>query len=119
MPSRGYRKGVSDDKCPRPHVVKSRLTADAYQVLVAEADDRAMTFSSLIAHIVAAHVTGQRNDLPHRRGVDSAALRELCRIGNNLNQIAHQANLMNLPLIEEKAIATLTAVHEAARRLMP
>ena len=119
MPSRGYRKGISDDRQPRPHVIKSRVTATTYAALHAEARARSMTFSALVARVLHAHASGQRPELPHPRGAVAEALRELARVGNNVNQIAQQANMMRLHLLVQKAAEALDAVTGAARRLAP
>lgn len=116
MPTRGYRKGVSDAKEPRPHLVRSRLTSGVYDRLTQESESRSLTMSSLIAAIVTAHVSGKHPELPHRN-VDAALLRELARIGNNVNQVAHQANLMNLPVIVDKAEACLASLDNLLRRM--
>ena len=109
MPSRGYRKGISDAKEPRPHVLKTRTGNATRQALDAECDARSLTLSALIATILDAHVAGARPELPHAR-MSSAAVRELCRLGNNLNQLAHVANLMHLHLVETDARQCLRAV---------
>lgn len=118
MPRRGYRKGQSDRKEPRPHVIKSRASAGAYRALRAEADSRSMTFSALVAEILAAHARGTRLELPHVRGPSTAALRELARVGNNLNQIAHEAHLLRLHLLEAEARSCIAALNAAAQRLV-
>ncbi|MCC0007733.1 MAG: plasmid mobilization relaxosome protein MobC [Hyphomicrobiaceae bacterium] len=76
-----------------------------------------MTFSALVADVLDAHVAGTRLQAPHPRGQDAATLRELARIGNNVNQIAREAHLMNLPLIVAKAAQTLDALHAAVDRI--
>ncbi|MGE3916617.1 MAG: MobC family plasmid mobilization relaxosome protein [Hyphomicrobiaceae bacterium] len=116
MPSKGYRKGVSDEKTPHPRQVYFRVDLDAYDALDAEAGERSVTLSCLLRHVVEAHIGRQRTGLPHRRA-NAAALRELARIGNNLNQVAHQANVMNLHLIEAEARQALAAVMDAVKRL--
>ena len=117
MPRRGYRKGISDRKEPRPHSVKSRISLATYLELHREAESRSMTFSSLLANILDAHATGERLRLPRQTGIATAGLRELCRIGNNLNQIAQKANLMRLHLVEADARKCLAAVRSAIDRL--
>lgn len=117
MPSRGYRKGVSDSKVPKPELLRTRVSRATRQSLEADAANRSMTLSCLIGAILDAHVRKSRLELPQQRGLSSAALRELARIGNNLNQIAHQANVLNLSRIEDAAIGTLAAVMAAVRRL--
>ncbi len=118
MPSRGYRKGISDDRQPRPHVIKSRVATATYAALHAEADARSMTFSALVDRVLDAHVSGRHPELPHPRGHIAEALRELARVGNNVNQIAQQANMMRLHLLAQKAADALDAVTGAARRLV-
>lgn len=117
MPTRGYRKGISDSKVPRPHVVKARASAETYRALRSQSAARSHTLSTLIAAILDSHVRGIRVALPKSRGEDAEALRQLCRIGNNLNQIAYQANMTRLHLIEAEARACLTAVLAAVDRL--
>lgn len=116
MPSKGYRKGVSDREAPLPRQVYFRIAVDAYEELIAETAERSLTVSRLLRHVVEAHLAGQRAELPQRQ-TNAATLRELCRIGNNLNQVAHQANVMNLHLIEAEARRTLAAVMDAVKRL--
>lgn len=117
MPTRGYRKGISDGKRARPEVIKARTGTDTKVALYAEADSRSLTFSELVDRVLSAHTTGQRVELPHPKGVNSGALRELCRQGNNLNQIARQAHVMRLHMLEAEALATMKAINDAARRL--
>lgn len=117
MPSRGYRKGVSDAKRARPEVIKARTATQTKAALHAEADSRAITLSEMIDLVLDAHASGARLAAPQARGVNSAALRDLARLGNNLNQIARQAHLMRLPLLEQKAFAVLAEINETARRI--
>jgi hypothetical protein len=118
VPTRSYRKGISDNKTPRPHVMKTRTSTPTCDKLRAESDQRSIKLSNLIATILDAHVAGTRPELPHAKGANGAALRELCRQGNNLNQIARQAHLMRLHLLEKKAIEVLGTINETARRLV-
>ncbi len=117
MPSRGYRKGVSDTKQARPHVMKTRTSTSTREKLRAESDQRSVTLSTLMAAVLDAHVTGRRPELPQLRGINAEALRELCRQGNNLNQIARQAHLMRLHLLKDRALQVLDSIDAAARRL--
>jgi hypothetical protein len=117
MPTRGYRKGRSDTKAPLTTFVRTRLTDIEAGALTAEAVDRNMTVSKLVRAVLAAHLTRQRAELPQPRGASSAALRELCRIGNNLNQLAKQANTGIVPIGATDLRATLADVLNAVRRL--
>jgi hypothetical protein len=118
MPSRGYRKGRSDNKVPRPELLRARAATRTRQRLEAEAASRRITLSALIAEVLEARAARRPTQLPHPRGVADDALHQLARAGNNLNQVARQANLMNLHLIRDRALAAIAAVDEAARRLV-
>ena len=117
MPTRGYRKGVSDAKTPVPKRIHTRLPQDVYACMQSDCESRSLTACAAMRAIVSAHYRNTRAELPHARGPSSGAIRELCRIGNNLNQIAHQAHLMNLHLIADEARAAIAAINAAVRRL--
>lgn len=117
MPARGYRKGVSDRKVPVPCSVRTHITRAELDRLIEAADGRSMTLSRIVRSLVTAFVAGERARLPRAEGPSTAALRELCRIGNNLNQIALQANRMRLHRLEREARDCLAAVNDAVRRL--
>ena len=93
MPTRGYRKGVSDTKEPRPHLIRTRTTTSVFRKFSEEAGARNVTLSTLVRLLLEAHVAGRCADLPHPRGLTTRAVRALDRLGNNLNQIGRQANL--------------------------
>lgn len=117
MPTRGYRKGLSDDKLPVPRSVRTHIAEREFEQLLAEADSRNITLSKMLRSLIVAHLHQRRAELPHERGISSAAIRELARLGNNINQIAHQANLMNLHLIVREAQGAIAAITDAVRRL--
>ena len=117
MPTRGYRKGISDAKEPLPHHIYTRVSDANYQALNAEAESRAITVSELVRAVLAAHLSGQRAELPQPRGLTNLAIAELCRIGNNLNQLAKQANVGLVAVSEATLLAVLDQVNAAARRL--
>lgn len=119
MPRRGYRKGVSDAKTARPHVIKSRTSTETYQKLHADASSRNLTFSGLVAEVLDSHVTGERLKIPHARGPSKEALRELARLGVNLNQIAYHANVHRLHLLHADARACIARLNDVARQLAP
>lgn len=116
MPSRGYRKGVSDNKVAHPRQVYVRVSGATYEALLAESADRSLTVSKLLRRVVDAHLAGQTPGIP-RRGAQADVVYQLMRLGNNLNQIGRQANLMNLHHIQARAERTLAAVEAAANRL--
>ncbi|KUO58149.1 MAG: hypothetical protein APF80_11990 [Alphaproteobacteria bacterium BRH_c36] len=117
MPRRGYRKGISDRNVPVPCFARCRLTTQEHEALLNEATDRAMTLSKLLRQVLVAHLTRQRAELPTRRGPSHQALRDLTRIGNNLNQLARQANTGLVTVSEADLRTALQAVLNAAKRL--
>jgi len=117
MPVRGYRKGRSDQKVPLPRFVRTRLSDNEFSLLVAEAESRSVGIARLTRSVLAAHLSGKRVELPHRRGMTNDALRQLARIGNNLNQLARQANHGIVPIEAEELRACLERLNELARSL--
>lgn len=116
MPTRGYRKGHSDGKAPLSKHLQTYLSEPDYRAFVALADDRNLTESRLLRLIVEAHLAGQRAALPHRNA-NAPLLRELCRIGNNLNQLARQANAGLVPVNAAEIRACLDIINALARTL--
>lgn len=116
MPRRGYRKGLDDSKEPLPCYVRTRLSEASFATLKAEASARNITTSALARMIVAAHLTTQRAELPHRRN-NAALLRQFVRIGNNLNQLARQANAGIVPVTSAEIRACLDRINALARTL--
>ena len=117
MPTKGYRKGISDKKEPVPHSVRTHVSSKERAALAQESDSRAMPISKLLRALVIAHITNCRAELPHPRKINSEALRELCRTGNNLNQLARQANTGIVPLRAHELRAVLDNVLSAVQRL--
>ena len=117
MPSRGYRKGQHDNAVPVTAYVRARITDATHRALLVEAAARSLTVSKLNNAILTAHIEGQRTPLPHARQTNAEALRELARLGNNLNQLARQANTAIVPLTEDELRHALTAVLKAIDRL--
>jgi hypothetical protein len=115
MPTKGYRKGQSDTLEPFPRFLRTRLTEREHQALKEDAQRRSMTMSKLTRAIVAAHLTGQRAQLAHPDRT-SALLREFARVGNNLNQLAHQANAGLVAISTEELRRCLDRLNDLARR---
>lgn len=117
MPTRGYRKGISDSKVPSPAYVRSRLSTSDSNELIRQANDRSITVSALVRRVLAAHLRQQRAQLPHPAGPKQELLRQLVRIGNNLNQLTRALNAGVAPVSSVEVRACLTAINELARRL--
>lgn len=116
MPRRGYRKGLDDSKEPLPCYVRTRLPEASFATLKAEASARSITISALARMIVATHLKTQRAELPHRRE-NAALLRQFVRIGNNLNQLARQANSGMVTVSTDELRACLDRINAMARTL--
>lgn len=115
MPRRGYRKGLHDSNKPLLRFVRTRLSDEAFAALSAEASSRGLTISTLTRRVVSAHLAAQRAELPRRRGEDGELLRQLCRIGNNLNQLARQANAGMVPVTAAEIRSCVDTINALAR----
>lgn len=115
MPRRGYRKGLHDSNEPLPRFVRTRLTTQGFAALAAEAASRGVTVSTLTRLVVSAHLQAQRAELPQRHGENAALLRQLIRIGNNLNQLARQANGGLVPVNADELRTCLDRINMLAR----
>ena len=76
-----------------------------------------MTQARLLRALVEAHVKNGKPQLRQPRSFAAADLRELSRIGNNVNQIAHQANLMLVHVVANRAEQCLAELDKLLRRL--
>ena len=117
MPRRGYRKGVSDRKEPLPHFVRTRLSANDFKLFCDEADVRASGHSDLARAVLVAHLRNQRAELARPRGPAHELIREFARIGNNLNQLARQANLGLVAVSAEEIAGCIAGLNALAARL--
>ncbi|WP_423415866.1 MobC family plasmid mobilization relaxosome protein [Hyphomicrobium sp. B1] len=117
MPTKGYRKGLSDHKEPLPRFVRTRLSELEFKQLAAEAVSRSATISSLARAVLIAHGKGQRAELPHARGPSNELIRQLTRVGNNLNQLARQANAGTVAVPADDIRRCLDTINTLARTL--
>ncbi|OJU25734.1 MAG: hypothetical protein BGN89_07195, partial [Alphaproteobacteria bacterium 64-6] len=115
MPTRGYRKGLSDRKEPVPCFVRSRITAPMFSALDREAEARNLTYSRLLYEILKAHQTGQRLEAPHARNIPHALMRQLSGALNNLNQLTRQANAGIVPVTPAELRQVMVAIERIAR----
>lgn len=117
MPTQGYRKGLSDNAEPVPCFVRARIANREHAALQAEAAGRSMTISKLLRALIKAHLANRRAELPQPRSTNAALLREITRLGNNLNQLARQANTGMVPVDADELRRVLAAILAAAIRL--
>ena len=108
MPPRGYRKSHAESRSERidVYVTPAELAA---------IDEAAETCDQTRAAFVRACALGARPQAKPAR-ISADAIRQLTKVGNNLNQLAKQANagfVVSAPAIN----AALDAVLSAVRRL--
>ncbi|WP_291147154.1 MobC family plasmid mobilization relaxosome protein [Hyphomicrobium sp.] len=94
--------------------VRSRITETEHRQLLNQSRRRNVTVSDFVRIVVVAHLNDHRAELPHQSRND-AFLRELARIGNNLNQLARQANTGRVPVAEDELRTCIAAVNNLAR----
>ena len=116
MPTRGYRKGLSDDKEPLPRLVRTRVSEREYQALVTDAQARGMVVSRLTRSLITAHVSSKRPALPQPNGRSAEFIHQLTRIGNNLNQLARLAHQGLLAQSPDALVETLASINGIIRR---
>lgn len=117
MPPKGYRKGLSDRGTPVDRQIYTRLPDPVYAEFKAEARSRCMTTSGLTRAVLVAYRKRHPVSLPHAHGARNEALRELARIGNNLNQLTRQANVGLVPVSAAELRAALSMLLATASRL--
>lgn len=117
MPRRGYRKGLSDSKEPLARFVRTRLSEREFCRLMEEGASRGVTTSKLVRSVVSAHLNGQRMEAAQRWGVTADLVRQLARIGNNLNQLARQANVGLVGVSADELRACTARLNELVRTL--
>jgi hypothetical protein len=96
MPSRGYRKGVSDSKVALP---------------------REITVARYLRALVEAHLRGGRTQVPQARANQHALIRQLARVGNNLNQLVRQAHAGIVPVRPEELQVCLANLNALVRKI--
>lgn len=76
----------------KPRFLKARLSEDDHREMQRIAMERGIKLSRLTRSILKAHLKGLAVKLPHPRGITDELVHQFARIGNNLNQLSHQAN---------------------------
>lgn len=116
MPARGYRKGLSDSKEPLPHFVRTRLSDREFDALAIDASSRGLTHARLTRAVLSAYLANQRAALPHSRAT-ADLVRQFARIGNNLNQLARQANNGLVAVSADEITRCLSTINTLVQRL--
>jgi hypothetical protein len=117
MPRLGYRKGIDDKKEPLQKPFPLRLPKSVQDHMKAEANARSLTMAELARKVLAAHTKADRASLPHKKGPTRQTIHQLARIGNNLNQLARQANAGYVGVSEVEIRDALAVVNQVAARL--
>jgi len=112
MPAKGHRKSQ-----PLNRQVYVRFPDAEYETLKADAAARAMTISKLTRALAIAYYKRQRPKLKQSRGHAAALIRELNRIGNNLNQLARAANTPKVNVPADELREHLASLAEVIDRL--
>lgn len=92
MVRRSVRRADKEDRVLKPRYLKARLSEDDHSAMLKLASARGIKVSRLTRTILKAHLKNVPVSLPHPRGLTDELVHQFARIGNNLNQLAHQAN---------------------------
>lgn len=114
MPAAGSRK---PDHLRNASPLKVYMPAHEREATVAKARSRAMTTTTYVRAILAKHhrITGTPTLKAHR--ANAAALRELSRVGNNLNQLVRLAHEQRAGISPTHVKTVLDEVLAAIQRL--
>lgn len=112
MPAKGYRKPQLLDR-----QVYVRYPTMQFQQMQSDAKDRNMRMSDLVRALTTAYYKRQRPELKQARGHAAGALRELNRIGHNINQLTRMANTGMVTVPEAELRQHLARLHDAIARL--
>ncbi len=103
MPAKGHRKPDATRKAPP---IKLYTTVNERTAILTDAASRTMTATALVRAIVARHY-GRTNPTLKARRDQAPLLRELTRIGNNLNQLVKQGHEGIVPVSPTRAQTVL------------
>lgn len=78
---------------------------------------RGIKLSRLTRTILKAHIKGLHVSLPHPRGLTEELIHQLARIGNNLNQLAHQANAGYVAVSAEEIRTCISVINTKVANL--
>ena len=117
MPRRGYKKGISDTKQPVEAWARARMTVEERIALRQDAKGRGLTVSKLLRALVTAHVKKTRLEVPRANGPSRQLIKEMARIGNNLNQLTRQANTGMVMVNAKELRPVLEAVTAALKKI--
>jgi hypothetical protein len=92
MARRSAKRADKEERIAKPRFLKARLSEDDHAAMLKLASARGIKVSRLTRTILKAHLKNVPVSLPHPRGLTDEFVHQLARIGNNLNQLAHQAN---------------------------
>lgn len=112
MPAKGYRKAR-----PLNRQVYVRYPDAEYQQLKEDAADRKMVVAKLLRALTTAYYKRTRPELKKARGHSAGALRELNRIGNNINQLTRMANTGMVTMPEAELRHHLAKLEQTIARL--
>lgn len=112
MPAKGHRKEQLLNK-----QVYVRYPTPEFEQLKQDARDRSMKVSKLVRALTTAHYKRQRPELKKARGHADGLIRELNRIGNNINQLARIANMLRVAVPEAELRRHLASLQDVIARI--
>ncbi|MCV0370427.1 MobC family plasmid mobilization relaxosome protein [Filomicrobium sp.] len=117
MPRRCSKRADKEEKVVKPRFLKARLSEDDHRQMHRIAAERGIKISRLTRTILQAHLKGIPVRLPHPRGITDELVHQLARIGNNLNQLAHQANIGYVAVPMQEIRSCIDAINQKVAQL--
>lgn len=117
MARRSVRRADKEDRIAKPRFLKARLSEDDHAAMLKMASARGIKVSRLTRTILKAHLKNVPVSLPHPSGITDELVHQLARIGNNLNQLAHQANAGYVAVSAEEIRSCIAFVNSKVAQL--
>lgn len=117
MARRSVRRADKEERVVKPRFLKARLSEDDHTAIQKMASARGIKVSRLARTILKAHLKGVPVSLPHPRGITDELVHQFARIGNNLNQLAHQANTGYVAVSAEEIRTCIAVINTKVAQL--
>lgn len=117
MARRSVRRADKEERVVKPRFLKARLSEHDHAAMQKMASERGIKVSRLTRTILKAHLSNAPVSLPRPRGLTDELVHQLARIGNNLNQLAHQANAGYVAVPAEEIRSCIAAINTKVAQL--
>lgn len=114
---RSAKRADKEERVLKPRFLKARLSEDDHQAMLRMASARGIKVSRLTRSILKAHLKNAPVSLPHPRGITDELVHQFARIGNNLNQLAHQANMGYVAVSAEEIRTCISIINSKVAQL--